>query len=411
MRVNGKRIQNTIEKIATFNSTPGDGCSRFSFGKEDLELKKYLIKEFDSLGMVTKIDGVGNIRSIYNGKNPDLPKVMMGSHVDTVSHGGNFDGVTGVVSALEVIRVFKENNIDLSNSIELVIFSEEEGSNFNSTMLGSKSLVGKYGVEDLKKLTNKNDENCYDVLKSIGLNPENILEDIIKKDEVKAMLELHIEQSVVLDNLTIPIGIVEAIAGMKTIKIDIEGKANHAGSTPMYMRCDALVEAANLISEIKSIADYSDSISSVATVGNINVYPNSSNIIPGSAEVLVDIRDVTKAGIDEIVEKIDLYIKERKDRGEFKYNSEIIAESESIKLSNDIINIIEKTSIEMDIEYNKMNSGAVHDAAQLAKITDVGMIFVPSINGDSHCPEELTRYEDIELGCNLLLNIVYKLVK
>ncbi|MCR1954243.1 M20 family metallo-hydrolase [Clostridioides mangenotii] len=409
MKVNISRLQNTIEKIGQFNSSPGKGCSRFSFSKEDLDLKEYLIKEFNLLGMETRVDSIGNIRSVLKGNLPKLPVIMIGSHVDTVSNGGNYDGVAGVVCALEVIRVFRENNINLDTSIELVIFSEEEGSNFNSTMVGSKSMVGKYSVEDLKKLTNNKNQSCFEVLKSIGINPENLSNDIVRKNEIKAMIELHIEQSVVLDSLSTPIGIVEAIAGMCTLKIGITGKANHAGSTPMYMRHDALVEAAKLIEKVKDIAENAKSNSSVATVGTLNAYPNSSNIIPGEVEIFIDIRDVTSEGIDEILKKINEYIGMQIEKNEFRYSSKVIAESEAIKLSSNIIKEIEHCAKKMGVNFKMMNSGAVHDSAQLAKITDVGMIFVPSINGDSHCPEEYTAIKDIELGCNLLLSLVYKL--
>ncbi len=175
------------------------------------------------------------------------------------------------------------------------------------------------------------------------------------------------------------------------------------------MRNDALVEAAKLIEKVKDIAENAKSNSSVATVGTLNAYPNSSNIIPGEVEIFIDIRDVTSEGIDEILKKINEYIGMQIEKNEFRYSSKVIAESEAIKLSSNIIKEIEDCAKKMGLNYKMMNSGAVHDSAQLAKITDVGMIFVPSINGDSHCPEEYTAIKDIELGCNLLLSLVYKL--
>lgn len=411
MRANAKRIIETIDLISTYNRTPGEGCTRPSFSDEDLALKKRLTKEFDTLGMITRVDNAGNVRSVLEGINPTMPRIMIGSHIDTVTNGGTYDGVLGVVCALETIRVFKENNILPNISIELVIFSDEEGSAFNSLMLGSESLVDKLTVDDIKNIYDEENRSCYDVLKSIGVNPDDISDNVIKENEVKAMLEIHIEQSVVLDNLNIPIGVVSAIAGMKTLKIDIVGKANHAGATPMNMRSNALLEASKLVQEIDDIAKNADSKDSVATVGTLNVYPNSSNVIPEHVELYVDVRDGSFEGIDEITKKIEKYVESQKEEKEFKYTLIEVSKSDAIKLSKQVIDLIEESARENGTEYKIMNSGAVHDAAHLAKVTDVGMIFVPSVGGDSHCPEEFTNIDDIVKGCDIFIDVVYKLAK
>lgn len=411
MKCNLERIRETIETLSKFNSTPENGVTRFSYSKEDRLAREYLIKEFKDLGLSVKTDAVGNVRARLIGKNKDLKSVVVGSHIDSVHNGGKFDGVVGVVGGLEMIRVFKENNYKPNNTVEVVIFAEEEGSNFNSTMLGSKCITRHVNVDYLKKLKNSSGKSSYEVMKEFGLSPDNLENDVYKKDEVKAMIELHIEQGIVLDMEKKSVGIVTHIAGMETLEIVVKGQSNHAGSTPMDLRSDALLRAANIITEINRIVNDSKSKTAVATVGSIEVYPNASNVIAGEAVIKIDIRDIYDDSINSIVSRIKEYIDYlSKGRG-FAYSIRSIAKSESIELSKSIIDEIEEYAINNKINYRLSLSGAVHDAAQMASLTHVGMIFVPSINGKSHSKHEDTKYEDIKLGCDVLTGVVFNLTK
>lgn len=409
MKVDINRIRDDIENIANITATPGNGCSRFSYSQEDKKARDYLLNEMTKLGLDIKIDGVGNIRATYANGNKEEAHIMIGSHIDTVYNGGKFDGVLGVVSALEVVRVIKENEIQVKNPIEIIIFAEEEGSNFGATLLGSKVLTGKYKLQDLKSLTNDNGVTSYQVIKDFGLNVDNIENQVLKKNEIKAMIELHVEQGAILDHEEIPVGIVESIAGMKTYKISLKGESNHAGSTPMNLRKDPMVGASKIISYIEEVAKKKASPTTVATVGKFHCEPNGSNVIPGDIIFYVDIRDVDIEGIktveNEMIKKVEEVAKEHN----LSFTIDLVSKSDSVNLSKMVLNTIEEVAMEMDYKYKKMNSGPVHDSVMLTEITEVGMIFVPSIKGKSHCPEEETEYEDIDVGTNLLLNTVIKL--
>ena len=398
-----------MEYISKITASPGEGCTRFSYSEEDRQVREYLFKIMKYLGLSIKVDGVGNIRAKYIDGNSEQPSIMIGSHIDTVANGGKFDGLAGVVTALEAIRVIKENKISLNNPVELVVFSEEEGSNFGITMLGSKVLTGVYDIDDLKQIVNDNGICSYQLMKEFGLNVEKVGQQTLQKGEIKAMIELHVEQGEVLDSENIPIGIVKAIAGMRTYKVTLKGVSNHAGSTPMHLRSDPMVGAAEIITHIERAVKELALPSTVATVGKILCYPNAINVIPGKIEFFVDVRDVEMEGIELIADEIQGKIKEVVKTYGLDGTIDLVGESSSVALSGKIIDTIEKTAKEKGYKYKLMNSGAVHDSAMLTGLTEVGMIFVPSIAGKSHCPDEATNYEDIKLGCDLLVDTIIKL--
>lgn len=411
MEANIERIKNDIDIVTSFNRTPGNGCTRFSYSEEDRKAREYLINEMKKLGLEVRIDGVGNIRGKYNPMNSNYPSVMMGSHIDTVLNGGKFDGLVGVVSALEVIRQVKDNQISIQKPLEIIIWAEEEGSNSGITMLGSKAMTGKVKAEDLKEIKSFTGESMYDLMKEFGLDVDAIDSQVFRKDEVEYLIELHVEQGGILDSEGLSVGIVKAIAGMKTYKVTLEGVANHAGSTPMYLRNDALVGASHIITYMEDAAKNKGLGTTVATVGKIICEPNVPNIIPGKVVFYVDIRDVEEEGKDIISKELIEKVKENANLYNLKYDIELIGESPVVKLSEKVIDTIEKIAIERSYPYKVMNSGAVHDSGMFADLTNVGMTFVPSIGGRSHCPEELTRFEDIKLGCDLLLETVIRLAQ
>lgn len=403
METSLERIKEDIKKISQFNATPGNGITRFTYSAEDKQAREYLIEQFNQIGLKVKVDSVGNIRARLEGFNPNLPVVMSGSHIDTVLHGGKFDGMVGVVGALEVVRTLSESNIKTKHSIEVVIFAEEEGSNFSSSMAGSKIMIGKYGVDDIKSIKNDKGISMYDMAKNFGLDPDKAANDVIKPGDVKAMIELHVEQGGVLDNEKIPVGVVEAIAGSKWFKIEFEGLPNHAGATPMHLRQDPMVAAAKIIDEVEKITKQKAFPTTVGTVGKIICQPNIPNCIPEKVMFTLDVRDVNEEGIEIVVNEVKTLMEEVAAKNNVKMSIELMGESDAIKLSKHVVNLIEKNAIELGIDYKRMNSGAVHDSSLLAGVTNVGMIFVPSINGRSHVPEENTKFEDIKIGCDLLL--------
>ena len=268
METNIQRVKTDIIQLGQFNATP-DGFTRFSFSSEDKKARDYLIKSFNELVLQVVVDAVGNIRARLPSIEPSAPVVMPGSHIDTVLHGGMFDGTVGVVGALEVVRVLVENRIKTKHPIEVVIFSEEEGSNFGSTLAGSKSMTGKYEVEDLKKIKTDSGLSRYAMAKNMHYDVDRLPEFVIRPGGVKAMLELRVEQGAVLDTESFSIGIVEAIAGMKTFLIEIIGLSKHAGATPMHLRRDPMQAAAKTICEIDRTVKDKANATTVATVGKI----------------------------------------------------------------------------------------------------------------------------------------------
>ncbi|KON30371.1 N-carbamoyl-L-amino acid hydrolase [miscellaneous Crenarchaeota group-15 archaeon DG-45] len=409
METNIERVKKDIEAICRFNSTPGMGYTRFSYSPEDAEAREYLLGEFAEAGLEANVDAVGNIRARLEGVDPEAPVVMSGSHIDTVLHGGMFDGLVGTVGALEAVRSIVESGVRTKHPIEVVVFVEEEGSNFGSTTAGSKAMVGIYGLEDIRRLKNDEGVSMYDMAKGFGLDPDDITGHVLGPGEVKAMIELHIEQSVVLDAEGIPIGIVEAIAGIKSYEIELTGVANHAGATPMHMRQDPLAAAAKVIAAVGGIAGKTGSPSTVGTVGRIVCEPNVPNVIPGRVLFTLDARDVNPEGIDMLVRRTEETMKEAARVHGVGASMRLIGESKTIIVPTEMIDLIEESARERGIPYRLMHSGAVHDSCLLAEITDIGMIFAPSIDGRSHVPEESTGFEDVKTGCDLLLDTILKL--
>lgn len=394
-----------FETILSFNSTPGNGCTRVSFSDEDKKARDYLLSQMEQLGLSIKVDAIGNIRAKY-GEHLDGPSIMIGSHIDTVKHGGKYDGLTGVLAALEIIRVLKEEAVPLRRPIELISFSEEEGSNFGITMLGSKAATGHYSTDELKMIHNSEGVSVYDKAKQFGLAVENLADDVFNPGEIDTMIEMHIEQGAVLEKNHKSIGIVEAIAGMNTYKVTLEGDSNHAGTTPMELRSDPMVGAAIVIAELQKTAKEKALPTTVATVGKIACEPNVPNIIPQKVEFFVDIRDVDSKGVQMVSQKLEELIHLVATEHFLRANIELVGSSETVNLSPRIIDEIEKVASQQNFKYMKLNSGAVHDVAMLGSVTDIGMIFIPSVGGKSHCPEEHTNQQDIKAGCDLLLNAV-----
>ncbi|MBF8982350.1 Zn-dependent hydrolase [Lutibacter sp. B2] len=411
MNANYDRIKKDIEEFRKYTSTPDRGCTRFPYTKEDFDARNYIINEMKKIGLNIHIDAIGNIRARLDGKDANAPVVMTGSHLDTVFQGGIFDGIAGVVCGLEAMRIFVENNIETNNPVELVVFVGEEGCDFDSPYIGSKVMTGRLGIEDLKNIKNKDGNSVYDAAVDFGLNPEELSKDVISSTDIKAMIELHVEQSLVLDYENIPIGIVKGIAGLKRLEIELEGVANHSGATPMHLRQDPMVTAAEIICFVNNIVGQEGSTSTVGTVGRIECIPNLVNAIAGKVTFTIDIRDIDEEVIERVTKLIIKKIKEVSKFHNVKSEIHNIGSGTPMKLSNSIIKTIEQVAISKNIKTKLMNSGAGHDACMFKDVTDVGMIFVPSVNGRSHVPEEFTRYEDLQLGCEVLFETIVKLAK
>lgn len=403
------RIQKDIDAINSCNATPGNGVTRLTWTPEYVSAYRYVIEELGRIGARVTICRGGCIRGRLPGDDPSSPTVMTGSHVDTVRNGGRFDGVAGVVSALEAVRVVVENNVSHRHPIDLVVFPEEEGSGFGAVLGGSSLWTGGTAPEKINRLRNAEGMTFDEAMKSAGVTVEN--ESILSPGEVKAMLELHIEQSVVLDREAVSIGIIESIAGLKWCDLVVEGTANHAGGTPMAYRRDALQGAVRIIAGLERIVANRMGPDSVGTCGRLQLTPGAVNVIPGRVEMTFDLRDSDSENLRRMTKKIDdLARRVCRQRGlGFRMSERVTVNP--VRIPRFLVDLIFKNAEKRGITTKGMMSGALHDSCKLADITDIGMIFVPSKDGRSHCPEEWTDPEDIKLGADVLLDTIIDLAR
>lgn len=438
MKINKSRLLEMLHDLKDFTDTPGNGVTRFSFGVQDATAREYILEKAVDAGCTVDIDALQNIRIGLKSNVPGKSIVMAGSHIDTVRHGGWLDGIYGVCGALEVMLTLAEyvdaaNSGDksvmpidqLKNNYEMVIFSEEEGSNFGSTMTGSKFVTGFYKEEDLGKLRDTNgktlrqrlielpikygeDEDSLDVYSMDYFDSGEILWDF---DEIKSMLELHIEQGPVLDKEGLSIGIVDAIYGMRVVEVTLTGVGNHAGATPMGIRYDALCTAAECVLAAEEIVKSDDDERIVATIGKLSVSPDCSNVIPQEVKFTVEIRDKDEDKINEYMDRIIERIRQLADARQVTCEITEHSKSSPLYLTKSLKDDMEKLAIKKNLAYKVMDSGAVHDACMIANFVDTGMIFVPSINGRSHVPEEDTNEEDLIAGVQFLMDTVLNEMK
>lgn len=407
MNINENRIARYFNYICSLSSTEL-GCTRLSYSNEDLLARQFIIDELNQIGADVKIDSVGNIRAVYNPDKLNTKSLLIGSHIDTVPNGGRYDGLTGSVCSLEVLKVLYENNVKLKHPVELVIFSEEEGSNFGVTMIGSKYMAKKIQLDDLRNLYNDDGKTAYDYIlgKGFQFNPEK--DRFVEGKDELGMIELHVEQGGVLDKRGLSLGIVQAIAGMNTLQVTVKGKSNHAGTTPMDFRKDSLLAASEMIYKLSNIVACYET--AVITVGKIGVFPNASNVIAAETVFNIDIRDVIQENIDKISEDAKTLCMKISDSNGVDTTIKLIGSSKVVYMDDVLVDTIEKQANKHSLSNIRMNSGAVHDNAMLNGIIPTAMIFVPSIDGISHSPYEDTKFTDIIAGAELLLHTVVELV-
>ncbi|MDM5206740.1 Zn-dependent hydrolase [Cytobacillus kochii] len=391
------RIDQHIKTLGQYTSTPGNGTTRLTYSNEDLQARNYLKEVMRDYGLTVSEDGVGNIFGKLAGE-VNGPSVLIGSHFDSVPHGGDYDGPAGVIAGLEVAKLFQENGIKPKYPLEVVALVEEEGSRFGGGLMGSRSITGKLTDQTFRELADSQGVSTVEAMKSIGLNP-----DLVKKrdrDTMKAYLELHIEQGPILENEKTSIGIVEGIVGLSQLEITIKGKAGHAGTTPMDGRADALVMAAHMIAKLPKIAE-SYGEGTVVTVGKLSVYPNGANVIPGSVTFTIDLRSTEEAKLKTLLEETKTFIRQLQSEKISISIAEQLYMSPTI-LDDEMKKQLEKGCEKYKISHQSIFSGAGHDAMVFAEQTKAAMIFIPSKDGLSRCPEEWSDHQDIEKAVYVL---------
>lgn len=395
-------IEKHLKALREFTSTSGNGVTRFPFTKEAKLAVNYLENEMKKIGLQTRIDESGAIIGRLEGK--EKKTIIIGSHYDSVKYGGEFDGIAGVVCGLEVARLLKEKDFSLKYSIEIIGTNDEEGARFKSGFFTSKAMLGQLKVSDLREFKDADNISIYDAMKEYGLNPEAIEKAKRNLDDIKAFLEIHIEQGPILETHKKDIGIVDTIVGMQRYMLTIQGRADHAGTTPMDMRIDAVEAAAKIISNIGDIArTYKNA---VATVGSIKVLPNEINTIAQNVMFSIDIRSTKQETVNFIYEKIKEQIENIGRRYGAKYSIANTLCVNPVDMIEGLKEKIEESCIKRNFQYEHINSGAGHDSLPMAEFVDTAMIFVPSKDGRSHCIEEFTSYEHLAKATLVALDTI-----
>lgn len=401
-------VTKVIDEIAQFGKQDF-GIYRDAFSEADEKARSYMIKLMKQAGLAVRVDEIGNIIGRLDVQNSKAPAVATGSHLDTVPGGGKYDGVIGIVGGLAAILRLKEK--PLSHPIELIVFVAEESSRFAFATMGSKAMTGRANLHAWRKAKDQDNNRLVDILASSGFNFESITKAARSSSEVKAFVELHIEQGSTLESQGKDIGIVDIIAAPTRLKITVEGTANHSGTTPMETRRDALVSASMVVLAIQEIGLEQSYYGTVATVGALKVHPGAINVIPGRVEMWVDIRGVNHNSIIECLQDIKDAVSTVADGQDTSISIEMLSSEKPVELNQDITNVIEKVCSSKSLSYVRMNSGAGHDSMNMAALTPTGMIFIPSVNGISHSADEYAAPTSIETGIQVLTDTLYELAK
>ena len=401
------RLVNDFEAMSQFTG-PGEGINRLAFTDVDWAGRQYIIDRMIDAGLIVETDGFGNVIGYKLGKNPELPVVMVGSHTDSVPNGGNYDGVVGVLSAIEAVRSMIDDGFEHDHTIAVVDFMCEESSRFGAATLGSKAMRGTLTVQDLHRLVDKQGISLYDALKERNLNPDAI-EHMEYKRPVKSFTEIHIEQGKVLEHEAKPIGVVTGIAAPERFYVTIRGNADHSGATPMNLRHDALCGASKIILGIEEIAAMQEEPSVVGTVGIVEVTPGAMNVIPGAVKLGVDIRSISEVARNSVVTLIKEFIDVTAEKRGLSYTIEPVAQDHPVAMHPAMIREIEEAVASLGVEYMALPSGAGHDAMHWADDVPTGMIFIPCLNGISHNPAEFAEMDDIITGAEVLDKVLRKL--
>lgn len=403
LRVNGDRIMKHIHALAEFGKNPQGGVSRVAYSDADKQGREYVLGLMRGAKLDVSVDAAGNLIGRRPGNSRGIvAPLLIGSHIDTVPEGGNYDGVVGSIGAIEVAQTLAENNVALVHSLEVVIFQNEEGG-----LIGSRAMDGELTERELD-LVSRSGKTIRDGIKFIGGDPSKLAEVRRKKGDIAAYLELHIEQGAILDTEKVQIGVVEGIVGINWWDVTIEGFANHAGTTAMNNRQDALLAAAKFIEAVNRIVT-SVPGRQVGTVGRINALPGAPNVIPGKVVVSLELRDLDAAKINLLYERIHAEAQRIAAASRTKFDFKEINVNIPAPTDVRIRSLIADAARELNLSTKLLPSGAGHDAQDMAQLGPVGMIFVPSVGGISHSPREFSHPHDIANGANVLLHTLLKL--
>ncbi len=407
LTVNFERLKNDIEKLSQVGRSADMGIYRMAFSDGDMLGRNWLTQRIEAAGLTCSQDGAANLSALIETTAADIPRVMTGSHIDTVPGAGHLDGALGVICGLEALRVIKERGLTIKRPLELVAFSDEEGA-FGG-MFGSQAVTGKITPGWIHNAKNLDGITLPEAMARHGLDAMEALAAARSPGSIHAFVELHIEQGPVLDSLQKTIGVVEGICGLQRWEISLIGHANHAGTTPMHMRQDAFQGLAEFSGEIERILEEHGSPLSVATIGRVELLPGAANVVPGEVRFSLEFRDVDTAVIEALANNFRVVLSAISRRRALMFEFRVVSEMPPVSCDSHIQTLIAETAQLHDLQMHVMPSGAAHDTQQIASIAPAGMIFVPSKEGKSHSAAEWTSWQDIEAGANVLLNVLYRL--
>ncbi len=405
IKVNQDRLENRIMELAKFGLQENGETERVAFSDADIKAQQWAVQSLRALGLDVHIDFAGNIIGLRKGKDSTKKPISFGSHIDRVPNGGNYDGCVGSMASLEILEIFNEHKIVTEHPLEIIIFSNEEGG-----VMGSRAIAGHLG-KDALKVVNSTGYSMGEGIMRLGGDTTRIKEVTRQKGEIAAFLELHIEQGGTLEKEKLQIGIVEGIVGLKWWEVEFTGFANHAGTTPMNSRQDALLAAAKFIVAVNEITNSFEG-AQVGTVGKIKAEPGAPNVIPGKVITSLEIRDLSSEVIEKVYQAIQAKGEEIAKNSGVKIDFLPLDTTADPAIMNPTIQKeIEASSKKLGLTTKYMPSGAGHDAQDMALIAPTGMIFVPSKSGISHSPKEFTSAEDMANGANVLLHTILALDK
>lgn len=405
VKQNASIIENYIETLASFGLQPNGGIIRPVYSPPWVEAHRQLAAWMQEAGLETRADGIGNLW----GKSPGRESgqgYASGSHLDTVKEGGKYDGALGVLAALSAIRFLKELYGPPRVSLEVVTLCEEEGSRFSKSFLGSRAITGNLPVEELDQSRDAEGMSVEQAAQAVGFDPGQL--QAAQRTDLAGWIELHIEQGKLMETAGAEVGVVQSITGIKHLRVVFEGQADHAGTTPMDLRSDALVAASQAITRINELARQTGR-PAVATVGKLSIEPGATNIVPASAELTVDIRHPDPAILSELNRKVQEICQETAAAQKGTVQIELLMEKTAAPMTPAIVNTIQASAEELGISSMPMVSGAGHDSQVMVEKIPSGMIFVPSKAGRSHSRAEFTPIEQILPGIALLAQALYKL--
>ena len=406
-KIDGRKLRERIETLSTFGRPAGgtfaQGVSRVAYSDADIAGRSYVLSQIRGAGLQPRIDAAGNIYARRDGAENTLPPILFGSHIDSVPNGGNFDGDLGSLAALGAIEALAASAIRTRHPLEMVIWAHEEGFAFGRGIACSRIAAGEITAADLAETWNG--MMRADAIRKIGGNPDRITDAVRPKGSHHCYLELHIEQGGKLEKARIPIGVVEGIVAIDKYDATVTGFANHAGTTPIAERQDALLAAAHLTVAVRDAVTRVPG-PQVGTVGHLEVTPNSPNVIPGLARLSVELRDLSQAKLASMMEDIRARAKEIEAATKTRIAFVQTMHAAPAVATGDVQRAIEQVAAHQNLASSRLPSGAGHDAQNMALIGPMGMIFVPSVGGVSHSPDELTTWDDCTKGADVLLGTI-----